>query len=272
MESSDDFTPDRNGRFDTEQVLGKFRDWLEQTHSESSRADEAWDESTTASRAVGLLQWVEELTALRHEVKLLTKSVRGREDQGETALKKIEAAVEKLESTTAGQQGQVDRACQPLVETLIDLDEALSRGRQVIVTARRRLLEEFAGELNEAPARFEALYRLQPWWRRGLLRPWHSAVQELYLQRVLDSPQRIFDSLVEGYDLVRARLERTMKQQSIVRMATVGRAVDPNSMTVLEAVEEPGHPPGSVVEEIGAGYYWKGKIVRYAEVKAAAGG
>jgi molecular chaperone GrpE len=253
-------------------VLEQFREWLDQAHAQSTRSDDHWNEDSSPAQAVGLVQWVEELTALRHELKLLTKSLRAKEEKDDGALQRFQLAIERFESSGIERQAQVDKACQPLIETLIDLDEALLRGRQVIQKARRRLLEEFAGELNEARERFEAIYRLQPWWRRVLCRPWHAAIQDLYLQRALEAPRRIFDSLLEGYDLVGARLERTMKQESVLRMETVGRPVDPNSMTVLEVVEDPGRPPGTVLEEVRSGYYWKGRILRFAEVKAITGG
>ncbi len=62
-----------------------------------------------------------------------------------------------------------------------------------------------------------------------------------------------------------------MQEQSIVRMECVGKPADPNSMTVIEAVNETGRLPGTVVEEVRPGYFWKGKVLRFAEVKAVAG-
>jgi molecular chaperone GrpE (heat shock protein) len=39
-------------------------------------------------------------------------------------------------------------------------------------------------------------------------------------------------------------------------------------MTVIEAVDDPAHAPGTVVEETRPGYTWKGKVLQYAEVRA----
>ena len=84
----------------------------------------------------------------------------------------------------------------------------------------------------------------------------------------LDNLRAVFDALSEGYDLIQARLQRTMDEQAIIRMQCVGRLVDPHSMTVVESVRDPGRPPGLVIEEMKLGYYWKTKVFRFAEVKA----
>ena len=51
----------------------------------------------------------------------------------------------------------------------------------------------------------------------------------------------------------------------------VAQQVDPNTMTVLEVVEDPALPPGLVIEEVRRGYYWKAKVFRFAEVRAVQG-
>ena len=80
--------------------------------------------------------------------------------------------------------------------------------------------------------------------------------------------RRLFDALLEGYDLLQNRLHRTMHQQSIVRMQCLGEAADPNRMTVVEVVSDLSRRPGTVVEEVRPGYCWDGRVLRFAEVKA----
>ncbi len=60
-----------------------------------------------------------------------------------------------------------------------------------------------------------------------------------------------------------------MAKEGLCRMVSLGLPVDPHSMTVVEVVDGEGHAPGTVVEEIRPGYRWNGKVVRYAEVRAA---
>jgi molecular chaperone GrpE (heat shock protein) len=255
---------------ETESVLARFRDWLEETRMEAESLGEAPTIDDTSAEKVGLYQLVERLTSLRQEVKLLTKSTRGSEERNEATLLSMQAAIEQFRSIESNESGAAEKAIRPLAEGLADLDEALHRGRLAIENVRRCLLEETSGRLAELREQFEALYRAQPWWRRLLCRPWHTAVKEVFGEHILDTRRNIFDSLLEGYDLIQARLQRTMDEHEIIRMECVGRQADPNCMTVLEAVSDRSRPAGLVVAEVRLGYYWKTKVLRFAEVKAVA--
>ena len=254
---------------DSEQVLTRFRQWLDETRGEADALDvEAALADDEPTQSVGLLQVVEQLTAMRHEVKLLTKAARGTEERNEATLLSMQAAIEQMRAVEADEAGAADKAARPPVEALIDMDEALVRGRRAIESARRRVLEDVCGELETVRKLFDELYNTQPWWRRLLCRPWHHAAKAVYSEHTLDTQRNIFDSLLEGYDLVQSRLQRAMDELSIIRMQCVGRHADPNCMTVLEAISDPHRPEGLVVEEVRPGYYWKGKVLRFAEVKA----
>ena len=77
-----------------------------------------------------------------------------------------------------------------------------------------------------------------------------------------------FDSLTEGYQLILGRLGRAMKQADLYCIECVGKLSDPNLMTVVEVVNDPLKPPGVVIDEVRPGYYWQGKVLRFAEVRA----
>ena len=77
-----------------------------------------------------------------------------------------------------------------------------------------------------------------------------------------------FQSFLEGYSLIQKRLRRVMAAEQIERIPCEGRPVDPERMTVLEVVDDPARPPGSVVKELRRGYTWRGRVIRYAEVQA----
>ena len=40
-------------------------------------------------------------------------------------------------------------------------------------------------------------------------------------------------------------------------------------MTVIEVVDDPDRPPGEVVDEVRRGYTWRGRVLRFAEVRAS---
>ena len=39
--------------------------------------------------------------------------------------------------------------------------------------------------------------------------------------------------------------------------------------SVVEAVTNSGHAPGTVIEEVRRGYFWNGRVFRYAQVRVA---
>ena len=255
---------------DTDQVIARFRKWMEETKAEAAEVDDQPEPAADVAEEplVELFPLVEQLTALRHETKLLTKAARGVEERNEATLLSMQAAIEQFRAVEAKEAAAAESAARPLVETLIELDESLVRSREAIDTARQRFLAEVSRELQALREQLDDLYRAQPWWRRLLCRPWHRAARDLLAERLLDKQRKIYDSLLEGFDLLLNRLRRALNEHSILRMACVGRQVDPNAMTVLEVVSDPSRPTGHVVEEVRPGYYWKGKVFRFAEVKA----
>jgi molecular chaperone GrpE len=60
-----------------------------------------------------------------------------------------------------------------------------------------------------------------------------------------------------------------MDAGQVRRIDCVGLPVDPGQMTVVEVVDSPDRAPGHVVDEVRRGYTWRGRVLRYAEVRAA---
>src|SRR5262245_34402378 len=120
---------------DDEALLAQFRIWLRETHSPGVGAPSVpADSAVFAAReqdesdVVGLFRLVEEFTALRHELKLQTKSSRGLQEQVEGTLPALRQAIEQFRSVAPREAQAVWAAGKPLVEALADLDEALERG------------------------------------------------------------------------------------------------------------------------------------------------
>lgn len=256
---------------DNEALLGRFRQWLEETRDEANALPDVADGSAelAETRPVGLLELVEEFTALRHEVKLQTKSSRGMTERTEQILAAMQQAMQLFGSVEVKEKEAGQQAARPLVESLMELDEALFRGRAVIDASRRRLLEDLTGHVQE---QLDGLLLQLPAWRRWVCRAWCRRTKEILVQRVALTYRDIFDSLVEGYDLILGRLQRAMKKAELYRIECVGRQVDPLLMTVVEVVNDPLRPPGLVVDQIRPGYYWRDKVIRFAEVRAIQGG
>jgi molecular chaperone GrpE len=250
---------------DDDSLLIRLEGWLRLTRA-VAEAEALGDEARPAPEAdppgFGLYRLVEEFTALRHEVKLQTKGARDLREQAEALLPALGRAVEEFRSVGPKEDQAAYAAARPLAEALADLDEALDRGRAEAEKARRGA----DGRPGGLAARLDALYAGEPWFRRLWLRPYHERARSLAAR---DDAAPLLDALLAGYDLIRERLRRTMAAEGLRRVEAPGRPVDPGLMTVVGLVDAPGHPPGLVVDEVRRGYTWRGRVLRYAEVRAA---
>lgn len=252
---------------DEEATLGRFRQWLAEVRDEAEMLPEEPDAAAgrSALGQVGLVQLVAEFTALRHEVKLQTKSARGAGEATEQAIAAMQQAIELFRGLEPREADAAREAAQPLVEQLVELDEALVRGRSAIDSAHRAIIDDLAGRVR---AELDGVLRELPSWKRWLVGPWSRKASELLAQRAAEDYAGIFGSLAEGYGLILSRMQRAMTRAELYRIECVGRIADPSLMTVVEVVDDPLRPPGLVIEEVRPGYYWKGKVFRFAEVRA----
>jgi molecular chaperone GrpE len=252
---------------DVEELVARLRDWVVQVREEADALGDYAEpvSAPPAGGTVGLVQLIEHFSALRHELKLSTKSARALEERSEAALGGLEQAMAAFRAVGPKESEAAQRAALPLVQTLAELDEALRRGRTVVETARRRIVEQSAADLLR---QLDEHHRRQPWGFRWLTANWYRVVRRLVERQAAEVHAEIFDSLLAGYDLVQNRLRRAMGREELVRIACVGKPVDPHTMTVIEAVHDPTRPPGTVLEEVRPGYLWKGKVLQYAEVRA----
>jgi molecular chaperone GrpE len=257
-----------------ENLLARFREWLAEADAELLEVAPA--DALPPESEVGLFRLVEEFTALRHELKLQTKAARGLQEQSETLVPALRQAIEALR--TGGASGSTALAAappagesawktfKPLAEALANLDEALTRGRGEIERAQQRLVDEPERALAAA---LDAHLARQSWLRRRWFSGYHAQVRAIAARQGAEQRQPFFDALLEGYDLIRARLRRALETAEIKRIECLGRPVDPERMIVLEVVEDASRPPGAVIEEVRSGYTWGERVLRYAEVRAA---
>lgn len=258
-------------RLEQDELVQRLQQWLAQTNQELDQLDrepplpESEDAAQESAPPVGLLTLVEAFTALRHELKLQTKSARSTEDALQTALVALERAGERFDSVEPQQRAAAEKAARPLVEALIGLDEALRRGAGVVATTQRRLAELTPQRLVE---QLEQRFARRSFWQRWRCRAWHREVLQCCRQVLAEVQGPALASLGDGYQLISARLQRTLAEQQVERMKCAGQAVDPTRMNVIELVDVLGVAPETVVEEIRPGYLWQGRVVRFAEVRA----
>jgi molecular chaperone GrpE len=260
-----------NDQLDIEAILDRFRDWLEDARSQVEEADalERGSDSQLGppEREFGIIDLVQEFTALRHELKLQTKSGRGLIDQTDHAVAALRQAIDQLRAVDAKEAQAVWSTGKALAEALADLDEAIARGQREVERARNQIADESVRALE---ASLDNLFRQRSWIRRRAVRSYHEQVKEMVRRDGLERHE-LFESFLEGYGLIQKRLRRAMASEQVTQIACEGRPVDPEVMTVLEVVEEPRDRPGTVVKELRRGYTWRGRVIRFAEVQVVRG-
>ncbi len=76
-------------------------------------------------------------------------------------------------------------------------------------------------------------------------------------------------SVVEGLRLVRAEVERFLRNQSTEPIQAIGLAFDPQVHEAVQMVEDSDAPDNTIVEEIRKGYLHNGRILRASLVVVA---
>jgi molecular chaperone GrpE len=261
-----------NDFIDPEAILERFQKWMSEAREEARNLALSGTNHHPvhdSEREFGLIDLVEEFTALRQELKLETKSTRGLREQAEALLASLQQAMEHFRSVVPREEQAAWTAGKGLAEGLASLDEALDRGRTEIEKARVLLVDQAIQSLETDLGR---LYKSQTWLNRRLFRRYHEQVMQCLLRERKGVRQQWFDSLLEGFGLMQSRLNRVMKEDHIERIECLSRQVDPDRMIVVEVVHDPDRPNNIVIEELRRGYLWKGRVLRYAEVRACKGG
>jgi molecular chaperone GrpE len=258
-------------------MLGDLARWVEEVREETAGRDgagarpadprgEASSEEIPGGEAhaarsgdVDLGVLLAELTALRHEAKLQTRSAHQDREQAGQSLASLARAVENFERLRQEEEARlaaaVERSEAPWVELLVDLHDALSRSLSRADQEALRI-EALAREPLARPApRAWAL----PWRRRNPAGDAGAGAAEL-IQRV--------EGLVEGLRLGAVRVERALRGVGVEPVEAKGRPVDLECMEVVQIASDATLPPDLVVDEVRRGYRKAGSVYRWAQVVA----
>jgi len=228
-------------RQEIEAVLSAFRQWL--LESEQWRfALAAPEELDDAGSAVDLHTLLEELTALKQEVRL---EARG----GKTARQDLDRAVGEF------QQGveEVQRHAQAMLDPLVRERDRLRDDLADRIDAQQRSWVELLLDVRESLVRGEEASRAAAarlGWRRWFV------------------PKALLAGLLDGYSLALRRIEAALEARGIRPIVCVGQRVDPERMRVVGLVHREDLPEGHVAEVVREGYTCGARIIRCAEVRA----
>ena len=256
-----------NSRVDVDALFDRFRDWLDSASAESElegASERGMAVDKEPIREFGLIDLIEEFTALRHELKLQTKS----SPRSPSRPKQCRRRSSRRSNTSARSSPGKNRRHGPPARRVgprpgrSGRSPPPRRGRNL--PAHRQIAELAPQSLSSA---LDELLPRPVVDQPPLAGGYHQQVMES-LERNGASRHALFDSFAEGFGLIRKRLGRLMAAEQLEPIACVGRAVDPELMTVLEVVDSPESPPGTVTKELRRGYKWRGRVLRYAEVQA----
>ncbi|MDR1964125.1 MAG: nucleotide exchange factor GrpE [Planctomycetaceae bacterium] len=251
-----------------EEILNQFFNWF----ATSDEIEDEYDEAD-APPQIGLYQVFETLTAQRHELKLFTKSSRQTQELIEKNQELIEKNIEETSQTLEQlrrfrkERPEIERkAVQPYLTSLIEIDESLQRAGAALNVLQDRLTGLVYERISTlAKAYCDELTIWQRFWRRRSIQ--HFA-KHLAKQHVVEI-ERILEPFRLGYEMTLNRMNDVLKKHSICRLLPIGEPVDPETMRVVATVESETVEPGCVVEVVRAGYLWRGKPFRFADVRAA---
>lgn len=68
------------------------------------------------------------------------------------------------------------------------------------------------------------------------------------------NPDPFLKNLLTGVEMTEKQLQTVFNNHQIKRMETIGRLFDPNFDKVIQEVEDPSKEPGTIVQELQAGY------------------
>jgi molecular chaperone GrpE len=241
-----------------------------------------------------------QFTSLRHEINLQTRAARTQQEQTTESLRQAALALEALRATQAAQQqaqqGAADNLLRPLLQTFVELYDAVARtGRELqraldVVSTLPPGNPPPAGETVPAPEEVPEPTPL-PWWARwlGVRAPEATALTALRhrlaawklqaeveavaaspgLPEPLDRARQLLASVVAGYTMTLQRVERALLKAGLQPIPVQGQPYDPERMEAVEAVAASGRPSGEVLDEVRRGYLYQGRVFRYAQVRVA---
>jgi molecular chaperone GrpE len=88
-------------------------------------------------------------------------------------------------------------------------------------------------------------------------------------RQAAERTRQFVTSLITGYTMSLQRVERALQQHGLETIPTVGEPFDPEIMEVLEVVHEASRTTTEVIDEVRRGYFWRGQVFRFAQVRVA---
>jgi len=261
-----------------EAILHEFRAWLSEAPPSSTA-------SAGPGESIDLFTLMGQFTALRHEVNMQTKAARAAVESNAETLNQLAAVSNERQATASAASN--DEEFRPLLKAVLDIADALDLA-STQVGKLRGTIEPFLTELRSGP---EIILEFEAAAPGGLLarmlrsfgdnseavrlREQQQAQARMESERAGRIAQaaakvsQLLNAASEGYTLSRRRIERVLPTFDLERITAQGEMFDPDTMEAVERIEGSDRPPGEVLQEVRPGYLWRGRVMRYAQVRVA---
>lgn len=213
---------------------------------------------------LGALDIVEAFTALRHELKLQVRGGRELQQSIGESLRRIE---ERMPSRAEIQRTshRTDDG-RELALAVAEMEESLHRAMETLArqnpaaSARASLLGSFDQNVSRASW-------IAKKFAGRLLNDLRSIVESLDVES--KKCREAFELTHRGLELLLARVHRLMQQCEIERVDVLRQAFDAETMHAIDVIESAGVPSSHVAEQLRPAYFWRGGVLRCADVRLA---
>jgi len=160
-------------------------------------------------------------------------------------------------------QGDEEEQLDPIEDVLQNLRNDLDAAKQDVLYAqaetqnvRRRMEKDITDARNYASTGFA----------RDILSVWDNLSRAV--EAIPDSLREDdkMKGLVVGIEATQRELEKVFKQHGVERIAAMGLPLDPNQHQAMMEVPSADHEPGTIVQEMQAGWMIKDRLLRPAMV------
>ena len=206
-----------------------FEEWLDSLESIPSGLEEESEEEDTPSEEPDLYSFYEQLTLLQSELRRANRRTAEIFSQWNEILTDLNAGFRSWrESQTSNQSGKEKE------------EESLPRNYCLIFI-------ELLDRLSRLSRAFQSPPR-QVWWRK-------------------DSEWRkLWSNQAQAFDIFLSHFETLLLKEEINRIPSAGQVFDPTVMIAVAARQDSNQPQRCVLEEISAGFFCRGELLRPAQV------
>jgi molecular chaperone GrpE len=223
----------------------------------------------------GLVDVIEAFTAMRHESRSQIRESRDVSEALRNTASQIADLENKLLATLsqanhATRQAESDAGAVRLAETIVEIDNTVTRAVATVTSLRESSGggDSAARDVDQLKLTLRDLYgSLGPiarWFCRPFADHVDGAVGDWAASQAVEQ-----DPTLDGLEMLVQRIRRLMADQQIERVEATGQPFDAETMNAVESLATASELSGHVIEQLCPAYRWRGRLIKYADVRVA---